>query len=114
MRKRGQQKQIRMVHESALYLQVLVLEARERHLGHLTSIICAPTLWLLLVTADQVVRPQRAFNAGAPEATSVSGVAGRRGGRAVPTSGVSTEPSRSAFFGSAPLAHRLEKKQEID
>ena len=49
-----------------------------------------------------------------PEATSVSGVAGRRGGGAVPTSGVSTEPSRSAFFGSAPLAHRLEKKQQID
>jgi hypothetical protein len=32
----------------------------------------------------------------------------------VPTSGVSTEPFRSAFFGSVPLAHRLEKKQHTD
>ena len=49
-----------------------------------------------------------------PEETSVSGVAGRGGGGALPTSEVSTEPSRSDFFGATPLAHRLEKKQQID
>jgi hypothetical protein len=36
------------------------------------------------------------------------------GGGALPTSEVSTEPSESDFFGSTPLAHRLEKKQQID
>jgi hypothetical protein len=36
------------------------------------------------------------------------------GGGALPTSEVSTEPSESDFFGSTRLAHRLEKKQQID